>query len=338
MHNRLNTANTATIVTLFAIAYLGQAAAAADAPIVAREAWTNVTAGEELTLHFRMPDAAAGQTVGWSVAVENAVIARSQSEVRSENRAPVLTVKFRVPEGEPKTVTPVLIRVARNGHEIPVKRLWIFPSDPFQRAIPNLPSEPLVLFDPQRKTAACLEQTPLRFRLEKNLDALAELQTGVIVIGEGVSFREFRGLPGVIRRAAQREIKVLCLSPSAGALDLDSDESVQELTNLNLARSDVLATFEKHLDSRDWRGTSPVRPNLPQLVGRSRQISAEVKDDALGWPWIEAEYSGGGRIIVCCLRVIEHWESGPAPRHALWNILAHSVRPASTDPQSPPPD
>jgi hypothetical protein len=323
-------------VTIVLSIVVGASASAADSPVVPLEQWSNVTAGEEVTLHFRLQDAASGQVVGWSVAVDTAVIARGQSEVRANaNRQPVLTLKFQLPEGETNSVVPVAIRVARNGREVPAKRLWIYPSDPFQQPIPHLPAEPLVLFDPQRTTAARFEKTPLRFRLEKNVDALAGLQDGVLVIGEGVSFRQYRGLPNVIRNAAARGVKVLCLSPSAGTLVLSTDDEGQpdraatsgQVMNLNLARSDVLARFDKHLDAADWRGASPVGTTTLQLVSRLNQLSAEVAADADGWPWLEAEYAGGGRIIVCGFRPIGHWESGPAPRHALWHFLAQTVRP-----------
>jgi hypothetical protein len=182
------------------------------------EPWSNVTAGEEITL-YRLPDAAAGQVVAWSVAVDTAVIVRSQSEVRANaDRQPVLAVKFRLPQGEATSIVPVMVRVARGGREVPAKRLWIYPGDPFQQPISHLPAEPLVLFDPQGATAARWEGTPLRVRREKNISALAELGEGTLVIGEGVSFREFRGLPEVIR-AAVRGLRVQS-APSAGTLVL----------------------------------------------------------------------------------------------------------------------
>jgi len=324
---------------LIAIAAIGPTATAADSPVISIESWSNVTAGEDVTLHFRLPNAAAGEVVAWSVAVGTAVIVRSQSEVRTNaNRQPGLSVKFRLPQGEAKAIIPVSVRVTRSGHEVLAKLLWIYPSDPFQRPIPHLPAEPLVLFDPQGTTAARWEGTSLRFRLEKNISALDTLQQGTLVLGEGVSFREFRGLPEVIRRAAMRGLKVLCLAPAAGTLVLSGETTREEgtsvtpgqLINLNLARGDILKRFDKHLDGFDWRGADPAGTGTLQLISRSNQISAEVVADPGGWPWLEADYAGGGRIVVCGFRCIEQWESGPAPRHALWHILAHTVQSADT--------
>jgi len=177
----------------------------------------------------------------------------------------------------------------------------------------------------------------LRFRTEKHISALGELQAGTIVVGEGVSLREFRGLPEVIRRAAMRGVQVLCLAPSAGTLVLTGEGAQAksataapgQISRFNLARGEILQTFDKHLDSHDWRGDSAIGSETLQLISRSNQLSAEVVADPAGWPWLEAEYAGGGRIVVCGFRCIENWESGPAPRHALWHILAHTIRPAA---------
>ena len=74
-------------------------------------------------------------------------------------------------------------------------------------------------------------------------------------MGEGVSFREYRGLPDVLIHAALHGVKVVCLAPAAGSLRLsvDDEKPFAALRSLSLKRADVIAEFDKRLDYRDWR-------------------------------------------------------------------------------------
>jgi hypothetical protein len=313
-------------------------AAAADPEIVPVEQWSNVFAGEEISQNFLLPRGiGAGQAVGWSVVVETAVIARRETAARVDaDGRPVLTVQFRLPDGEPRTVLPVSIVVVLGNREVVAKQLWIYPRNPFDEPVPNLDPTGLVLFDPHRETADRWDDLPLKFRFEKNVDALTKVDSGVVVIGEGVSFREYRGLPRISGALARRGVKVLCLAPEVGSIALsDKEASGQQgvpaaagLNRLILRQSDVLKDFDKRLDHADWRGErSPVGTWL-QMISKAGSISVDVSQDEGGWSWLEAEYSSGGRIIVSGFHSIEHWDAGPAARHALWHALAHTARDA----------
>lgn len=307
----------------------------------ALERWSNVFAGENIKLQVsvgELGDNPAGKAIRWSAVLETAVIARRESTVRQLDnpRLAVVPIEFQIPEGEPKTVLSVSIFVGAGDQDQLAKQLWVYPRDPFQRPVPNLDGNELVLFDPKKTTAPLLQESKLKFRTEKNIDALDAMLHGVLVIGEGVSFREFRGLPDAILRAASRGVKVLCLAPSAGTLRLsddgavnrDADRRLDPMKSFHLERAEILSQLDKHLDFVDWRGkTGPVGSTF-QLSTKSNLWSVDIGDDRQGWPWIETEFNGGGRIIVCGFRCIEQWEAGPAPRHALWQILAHGCRPS----------
>lgn len=305
------------------------------------ERWSNVFAGENVKLQVPVGepgDNPDGKAIGWSAVLETAVIARRESTVQKLDnpRSAVVPIEFQIPEGDPKTVLSLSVFVRSGDQDQLVKQLWVYPRDPFQRPVPNLDTNELVLFDPKKTTAPLLQESKLKFRTEKNNDALDAMLHGVLVIGEGVSFREFRGLPDVILRAARRGVKVLCLAPSAGTMRLSDDDAANRqadhrlapMKSVHLERAEILSQLDKHLDFVDWRGkTGPVGSTF-QLNTKSNLWTVDIGDERQGWPWIEAEFADEGRIIICGFRCIEQWEAGPAPRHALWQILAHACRPS----------
>ena len=44
-----------------------------------------------------------------------------------------------------------------------------------------------------------------------------------------------------------------------------------------------------------------------QISGKGNSLTADIRTEEPGWPWLEAEFSGGGRLIVCGFRIIEVW-------------------------------
>ena len=77
--------------------------------------------------------------------------------------------------------------------------------------------------------------------------------------------------------------------------------------------------------TRRGRGTARLRRSAVRLVGERGTVNVEVTDGQ-GWPWVEMEYEGGGRLIICGFAMIEQWESTPAPRFLLARMLEYVVR------------
>ncbi len=65
-----------------------------------------------------------------------------------------------------------------------------------------------------------LEKARVPFTFTKNTAALGELREGLLVIGEGTAWRDYRSLGETIVKAAARGVPVLCLAPGEGTLVL----------------------------------------------------------------------------------------------------------------------
>jgi len=335
-------------------------AAAVETEIEPVQSWTNVFAGEEVTQSFRLNRLSIPEeSVGWSVLLDSAVIRRSESPVKSDpQHGPVFAITFKVPDGDARVQLPISILVSTNGKDVLAKRLWVYPKDPFQRPLNLAATDELVVFDPAGKTADRLKSLNLKFRVERNLEAMSRLKSGLLIAGEGVSFREHRGLSRVLLAAAQRGVRVLCLAPSAGSVLLSDDiaagkaklESASTngespiarpvqidgiLTSLIFRQADVLHTFDKHLDSADWRTPASIFGPGLRISTKAGQTSVEINEGSSEWAWVDAGFVGGGRLVITNLQMIEHWDAGPAPRYALWHSLKQIISEPETKSVAP---
>jgi hypothetical protein len=330
-------------------------------PVQPLQSWTNVVAGEEVSMDFRMPESiSSGTSVGWSVLLENAVVRRSETAVRDDPHfGRVLTITFTIPEGDAKTRLTLSVIVSVNGQDRPAVQLFVYPADPFQQRISLPEADQFVVFDPSGNTADRLKSLKLSFRSERRIDTLSDLHDGILIIGEGTSFRQYRGLGNILRTAASRGVRILCLSPTMGTVLLDEHTEshsnadlnssglnttpqdtdsasgrqvvVSGLRRLECRHADVLREFDRYLDVSAWRGVPSMSETSLQIAGKSGSISVDFSEQPAGWVWIDAEYAGGGRIVFTSLQMIRHWESGPGPRHAFWNCLAEIAQDSTTE-------
>ncbi|MFN0197695.1 MAG: hypothetical protein ACKVT0_13200 [Planctomycetaceae bacterium] len=303
---------------------------AAEPDVPTLDGWSNLFAGQEVKLPIRFTGRVAeGERVSWSVSVEGRVIARREETLRIDPPNPSqLTVTFQLPEGEPKTVLSASLKVDAGGKEMLTKPLWIFPRDPFVDNPPFAAETELSVFDPNGDTAKHLEAGKLEFRTIQNLDVLAKATPELLVVGEGVNFREYRALPDLLVKAAAAGGHVLCLAPIKGSFVLPEPQPDLSggLEALSLRKSNVIADFDKRLDYLTWPGEGNVVRSTVTIGGKGKSLNADVVEGDGKWPWLEAEFPGGGRLIVCGFALIERWDDGPAPRHILRHVLAHAAR------------
>lgn len=294
--------------------------------IEASEEWSCFFGGQEVSLHYRV--LASGDfegRVSYAIAVQDATVARREVMVRATRHSPDhFTVRLTLPEARPGIIVPVSLSLSTDGAPEQVRRLWIFPKDAFFNRRKLLEELKIALFDPAGRTARRFEKENIPFRQLHDIDALAAVDSGLLLIAEGVSFREYRNLPDILAKRAAAGISVLCFAPSGGRMRFPGSGKDGEAppTRLLLRRADVIHEFDKRLDFRAWPpdGTAVVR-SLVLTSDRSGPIGEMVEGDS-GWPWLEADFAtSGGKLVICGFGIIEKWDSGPAPRHLLANLL-----------------
>jgi hypothetical protein len=316
------TSRTFTVFIAFLAAPASLAADAEDSPVKLEpvERWTNIFAGRDAEFHFTVKARRAFEgRAEWSVSIEQATLVRRGADVSaSPDRPGKFIVRFTAPPVREGVVlrAPLVVRVlgadgkTRSRVE---KVLWIFPKSPFAGRSKWLKELAITLFDPAHTTAAVLTKAGVPFEEQNNVAALSDLRKGVLVIGEGASFKEEPALAAILVKLAARGLPVLCLAPSEGTLSLPSagETGPQGLT---LRRRSVISRLDKRLDALAWPMdgkivSSSLKPNVEDGA-----LTGEVVAGEGGWPWLEMEHEGKGRLIVCGFGIVKHWAEGPAPR------------------------
>jgi hypothetical protein len=314
------------LLVLAASALLLHPAAAADViKIEPREAWSGYFGGQDVDVGFRIANG-GGQAlrVGWAARIQKQVVARRELTVTGKAGQPAeFTVRLKLPDAEPRVILPAAVVITLDGREVLERPLWIFPRDPFADQRKILSALPIALFDPEKKTTQLLEKLEITVKELRNVEALDEVAGGLILIGEGISFRDYRGLPAAMLAAAARGNRVLCLAPTGGSLELPgaNPSEAGDVRSLNFRRADVIAEFDKRLDYRAWPTDGKMIASGITLIGERGPVVADVSKDGNGWPWLEVEYPSSGRFILCGFAIVEKWESGPAPRYVFQHVL-----------------
>jgi hypothetical protein len=107
------------------------------------------------------------------------------------------------------------------------------------------------LGDPEKKTAEVLGKAGVPFRPVNNVDAIAGIDDGVLVIGEGVAWQDYRALAALAVKAADRGAAVLCLAPGRGEMTvpgMGEAESATRPSEIVVKEAAVIGELDKRLD------------------------------------------------------------------------------------------
>jgi hypothetical protein len=310
-----------------------------DGPTIeARSNWSNVFGGKEATWQYQVkaPRAFKGQAV-WKLTREGRVLSRGEVGLAAgpDKPAPIkvaLTLP-RVKNGvvlEAKLTLSLVADKEDKAAASQERTIWIFPEDPFYLHSKWLKELKIHLFDPEKKTLKVLEKAGVPFDEVGNVENIAELKEGVLVVGEGVSLKESPALPELLLQAAARGMPVLCLAPSEGTLPIPGvDKGKGPLPgSLSWRRSNVVGEIDKRLDARSWSGGEMIASTISLTAGEG-VVQGEIAPVG-GWPWMEASYAEThGRLIVCGFAIIRQWEASPTPRFLFERLLERvSEKPA----------
>jgi len=155
-----------------------------------------------------------------------------------------------------------------------------------------------------------------------NLDAAAALKNGILIVGEGVSFKEELGLAAVLNKLAMSGVFVLCLAPAGGEVVIPGLAGpAGGQTDLAFRREPV-RFLDKRLDPDGWPANGKTVASTVAVKVIDDGVGGEVSRGPGGWPWVEARYAPGkGRWAVCGLALIAGWNDGPTPRFLFARML-----------------
>lgn len=312
------------------------AAAAPDGglTIEPQEKWSGVFADSNVELQYAIAaEKSLDGRLGWRFAIGQRTVQRGELPVKIRPGGPAIAgLPLRVPhvkEGviiEGQLEVTVSIGGTSRAMANHVRPLRIFPRNPFAHQSKRLEAAKITLFDPQRDTRRVFEKMGIPFSETGNVDSLRNRDRGVLVIGEGTSFADHRGLPKIMAEAAARGMAVLCLAPSGGEMALPGTEGVElpRPKSLSLRRSDVIRDLDKRLDAAAWPADAQVVAASLVLKSDRGRLVAEVVESEEGWPWTEVDFpTQRGKLVVCGFGMVRSFDAGPTPRFLLARLIEY---------------
>ncbi len=302
----------------------------------ATDAGSNLFGGRDARLFFLVTANRPLEGIAaWALSVDQRIVTRGEVAVAASPQAPGnIDIRVDMPKVKADVVLQAVLSVAvyardrRTAEASLEKPLWIFSEDPFADRSRWLKGLKICLFDPPGNTRQVFEKMKIPFSQTANVDSLDTLDGGLLIIGEGTSFRDYRGLPEMMVKAAASGSPVLCLAPSDGEIVLPGSFGAGAALplpgRLALRRNDVICELDKRLDALTWRADA--RPLASSLLIRSdrNRVVGEVVQSPDGWPWLEADFPAQrGKLVICGFGIVRHWEVGPTPRFLFARILEH---------------
>lgn len=276
--------------------------------------------------------------IAWTLSAPNRTIRQGTAEPMSTgpHDAAKLVVSIAMPNLQPGVTLSAELRLTWNaaGKQLQHARpVTIYSPDPFSIRRAALAAAQIALFDPADDTAGILDDHDVPHTRVGSLAAIDQVDAGVIIVGEGVSFREQPNLMPTLARAAERGISVLCLAPVDGEFEFpEPDTAGSDPLRIAFEREAVVRRFDKRFD---------LLPTLAHLAVEPRRnnVVVHASEAGSGWSWFSADYAAHhstdaeahpGRLIVCGLSFVRDWEATPVPRYLFIHLLEEltAIQPA----------
>jgi hypothetical protein len=324
-----------TSATLFAGCLVVAAVTAlAESPAVtALEPWSNLFAGKEAVFHARLDGETFDGRLMWQFLADGRTIARGERPVKlAPGGRETVEIRLAVPDMNPG----VCVRAQLSVSAVPAgegkavagldRTLWLFPSDPFTGRAEWLKKLDIRLFDPVGATAKIFDDSKVPYTAIRNVDSLGDPKEGILIVGEGVSFRDYRGLGDSLIKAAAAGWPILCLAPAGGemVLPVRGGADLPEPRSMSLRRQDVVQELDKRLDAGGWKNDGKPTGSGLKIRGDRGPVVAEAVNEPGAWPWVDMAFDKGrGRRLVCGFGVVGGWAESPTPRFLLVKVLEH---------------
>ena len=295
---------------------------------------SNLFADKEAVFRVFLSGPAAAQgSAAWVLQTGGRTLARGERAFEVGPARPVtVEIRFQTPAVKEGAVLDLVLGVAalegagRTASTNIEKRLWVFPENAFAERTEWLKKLNIVLFDPVQKTAAVFEKSKLPFKEVRNVDALGALKDATLVVGEGVSLKDYRGLADSLVKAAAAGVPVLCLAPAGGDMSVPGlgDTDLPQPSRVSFRRQDIITELDKRLATEAWPPDGHVVAGGLRLRGERGPVKGEVAAGDDGWPWVEMRFGEADtKLVMCGFGIVAKWDATPTPRYLLVRLLEY---------------
>ncbi|MEW4453504.1 hypothetical protein AB1L30_12590 [Bremerella sp. JC817] len=280
-----------------------------------------------LRFQFHATKAFAGRVL-WQYAIGSRTVTRIE-EALELNAGETSTIELTVslPQVRNRTIleseiTAVIVDAAGNELTSSKQAVYLFPKDPYVARREWLKSLDIQLFDPEGKTAKRFESDEIPFNRITNANTLDNLESGILIVGHGVSLKKQRALVGSMLTLAARGVQIVVLAPSDGTLDYPTPQDVTRLSKITFQNRQVISQLDKRFDPEfDRVDANENQPGGLELTSVRGALKLEVVEDASDWCWWQASFESGGSCTICCIDLETTWESAPTARFLFASIL-----------------
>jgi hypothetical protein len=308
------------VLVLAACAGLGAWSLAAEGDLRLEYPWATLRADADTQVTCGLPqDFVPGERISWRLASENnRTLASGETVPAAAGNAQSVSFSMQTPPVRDGVMLEASLQVRGAGAapgEPRVRTLWILPPDPFAVAPDQWKKRNVRIYDPEDSLTPRLETLSLAHEVIDNPDTLVDVRDGVLVVGEGISFREMPALWDTLNRVAASGVPVLCLTPADGTVEMPgtAETSLPAPRRVTWRRSDVAADLHACLA---WPSAVDGKPTLRpfSLRGEGASVMIDMAGHDPGWPWLEIDYAAPrGKLILCGMSLGQHWEASPTP-------------------------
>lgn len=319
----------ARILSLFAVTVaLPLLALANDAILRLPDARSTFFSGGSISIPVEVGNADSTQ-LSWSLYVAGVSVARRELalDIDADGRARH-AINLELPNTSRGVPIEALLRLSlidsRGNIVTEIESpIYVLDPDPFQHRRQWLENLNIHLYDPDGATIAVFEKNGIPFEQIVNPAAFHSAQGGMLIIGEGLSLRESRGLMDAVFKAVRSGIPAIVLSPTEGEMQLPglgAGARHDQPPSMSLEGRDVIRRLDKRLDSASWGAGRDCVLRYFQLAAYRNSPEVVLAADP-GWAWIALDWQDGTRARLCGFAIMRDWDMSPTPRYLFLSIL-----------------
>ncbi|MDA3798435.1 MAG: hypothetical protein PF692_05065 [Kiritimatiellae bacterium] len=289
-------------------------------------------AGSEVKNAFSISGVETDRLSGqWRLSIANHTVMRGEAALNTAGGIAPFNISFTLPEVKSGIIADLILDLSvidvDSGNKLVTtnKIIKSFSQDTFVDMNKWLKSLDIVLFDPEKTTAELFDNLKIPYRFTKNTDALTEINQGIVIVGEGVSLNENKGLWNVLVDVASRNVPVLCLALRDGEMKIPgigTTDNSPKPSALTIKRYQAITDLNKSLDRQSWCGERMVASQSVIFKGERDQVIASIEEGSKNWLWLEQSFEGStAKLVLCQFQIIKNWKQSPVPQYLLLNIL-----------------